>query len=319
MPEMLQLQLFRHFKFKKYFDSHGFASPMVQVVGPEVLPLGLSKKKKLCPARFGECVGKWRENSTVKFLCFTRRSVEGKKEHAPGWEFFLAFCWAQQMLEFQGVQTISTNGEDIFKATSVSEFEFAGRMKHKTVFGWLAIRSWTWWMVDQVSPSKQQKALDMQSNSVRSLVKLQLSAQCSLVFKEMKPQKMKRFPGWTTCWKKKGLWHLKPTFSRKISRVVKLCFFQVANKKPKTFSFCTLKQKVSWFQCGSSEDRWMPFIVDSVKRDLTSVATRQGHLWNLYWWLPNPGKWVEAQCGTSSWYCTSFFWDFCRQLWGVKT
>ena len=101
--------------------------------------------------------------------------------------------------------------------------------------------------------------------------------------------------------KKKGLWHLKPTFSHKISRVVKLCFFQVANKKPKTFSFCTLKQKVSWFQCGSSEDRWMPFIVDSVKRDLTSVATRQGHLWNLYWWLPNPGKWVEAQWGTSSW------------------
>ena len=39
------------------------------------------------------------------------------------------------MLDFQGVQTISTNGEDIFKATRVSEFEFAGRMKHKTVFG----------------------------------------------------------------------------------------------------------------------------------------------------------------------------------------
>ena len=137
--------------------THGFASPMVQVVGPEVPPLGLSKKKKLCSARFGECVGKWRENSTLKFLCFTRRSVEGKKEHAPGWEFCLAFCWAQQTLDFQGVQTISTNGEDIFKATRVSEFEFAGRMKHKTVFGWLAIRSWTWWMVDQVSPSKNKK------------------------------------------------------------------------------------------------------------------------------------------------------------------
>ena len=111
------------------------------------------RKKKLCPARFGECVGKWRENSTVKFLCFTRRSVEGKKEHAPGWEFCFAFCWAQQTLDFQGVQTISTDGEDIFKATRVSEFEFAGHMN----FGWLAIRSWTWWMVDQVSPSKHKK------------------------------------------------------------------------------------------------------------------------------------------------------------------
>ena len=116
---------------------------------------------------------------------------------------------------------------------------------------------------------------------------------------------------------KKGLRHLKPTFSRKISRVVKLCFFQVANKKPKTFSFCTLKQKVSWFQCGSSEDRWMPFIVDSVKRDLTSVATRQGHLWNLYWWLPNPGKWVEAQWGTSSWLI--FYLFFVANYGGVKT
>ena len=217
---------------------------------------------------------------------------------------------------------MSTNGEDIFKATRVSEFEFAGRMKHKTIFGWLAIRSWTWWMVDQVSPSKQQKALDMQSDSVKSLVKLQLSAQCGLVFKEMKPQKMKRFSGWTKCWKK-GSMTSKPTFSRKISRVVKLCFFQVANKKPKTFSFSTLKQKVSWFQCGSSEDRWMPFIVDSVKRDLTSVATRQGHLWNLYWWLPKPGKWVEAQWGTSSWYCIVFYFFFgifvANYLWGVKT
>lgn len=203
MRDMLQLQLFRHFKFTKYFDSHGFASPMVQVVGPEVLPLGHPRKKRSYARHVSENVsvndGK---NSTVKFLCFTRRSVEGKKEHAPGWEFCFAFCWAQQTLDFQGVQTISTNGEDIFKATRVSEFEFAGGMKHKTVFGWLAIRSWTWWMVDQVSPSKQQKAPDMQSDSVRSLVKLQLSAQCGLVFKEMKPQKMKRFPGWTKCWKK---------------------------------------------------------------------------------------------------------------------